>query len=149
MTYWAEGMMQVYIPRPKYFSRHGHKFHLYVPRHYSDSLSYHQPEVIGLVPDSDDLQVIPEHDVVIPEHDVVMHTRYSYRWQVLRLSDDFFHFTQSRYLQRTNPLSFIGLAPAMSAWSNVSGGFGVVAGCRVTEIPWQESRRPAGLLNTR
>ena len=132
-----EGLMHVFIPRQKYFRQHGHKFHFYVPRSVSDSLSYRQAAR---------MEFIPEFHM-IPEHDVISDTRSFYKWKVIRLSEDFFYYTQARWMQRTNPLSFVGLAPAMAAWSNVSGGFGVVAGCRIAETPWQESVRP-GLFHT-
>lgn len=127
----SEDIMQVYVPKKSYLEKNGHRMHFFVPRDYSDTLQYHQPAVFNEF----------WGFITTPEHDVIERSRYYYGFKIYRLSPDFFHFAQSRWMQRNNVLSFIGLAPSISAWSNVEGGFGVVAGLRSTVTPMVESRK--------
>lgn len=126
-----EDIQQLLIPKKSYLEKNGTAMAFSVRRQFFETASHHEPavyhEVLGFM--------------LSEEHDVTETYRYFYRLRIFSLSPEFYFFAQSRYMQRSNPLSFLGLAPAMAAWSNVSGGFGVVAGCRITETPWTESVR--------
>ena len=127
--------MRMWIPKETFLEKNGGRIRFYANRSYCDTLSYHQESI------TDPLS----GEEVIPKMEVVSRSRFYYKWRIFRLSPDFFHYAQSRWLLNNNFLSFIGLAPATSAWSNVKGGFGVVAGCRYTETPWEKSLKPATL----
>ena len=136
----SEQKMRMYLPKESFLEKRGHKLSFHVRRDYCDTLRYHQEKIIDW----------GTGEELFPESDVLSRTRVSYKWKVFRLSPDFYHYAQSRWLLDNNLLSFIGLAPATSAWTNVRGGFGVVAGCRLTETPWKESlHNPSGPLDAK
>lgn len=68
------------------------------------------------------------------------HTYYLQRkFKVYRLSEEFYHYAMARIAQDSNALAEIGLAPAVFAYSNIDGGYGVLAGCACVETDWMEN----------
>ncbi|MBP5795509.1 MAG: DUF4249 family protein [Bacteroidales bacterium] len=59
-----------------------------------------------------------------------------YKVLVYRVSPEFYRFNKAQSLQSANYLAEYGLSPATFSYTNVKGGFGVLAAVSFTSTPW-------------
>lgn len=59
-----------------------------------------------------------------------------YRFELFRLSEEFYNYAKAQYLCNYNMLSNFGVTPPNFTYTNVSGGLGVVAGVCSTSTDW-------------
>ena len=57
---------------------------------------------------------------------------------VIKMSDECYGYVNALYNQETDIMAMIGLSPAHFAYTNVSGGYGILAGLTVAESPWYD-----------
>lgn len=55
---------------------------------------------------------------------------------VVRLSDECYGYMNALYNQETDIMAMLGLSPAHFAYTNVSGGYGVLGGLTLASSPW-------------
>ena len=61
---------------------------------------------------------------------------YRHKIRIYSLSEEFFRYVKSREALRGNEFTEMGLAPMAIPFSNVEGGFGIVAGWSISESGW-------------
>jgi hypothetical protein len=61
---------------------------------------------------------------------------YRHKIRIYSLSEEFFRYVKSREALSGNEFTEMGLAPMAIPFSNVEGGFGILAGWSVTETGW-------------
>lgn len=59
-----------------------------------------------------------------------------YRFEVFRLTEEFYNYAKAQYLCNFNMLSNFGVTPPNFTYSNVAGGLGVVAGVSSASTEW-------------
>ena len=67
--------------------------------------------------------------------------------RVVRLSDECFGYMNALYNQETDIMAMAGLSPAHFAYTNVSGGYGVLGGLTLTNSPWYDMFELIGDFN--
>lgn len=75
------------------------------------------------------------NDWLIAEGDpnIRHYSYYTSNITVYQLSNEAFRYIKARYIENYNVLASIGLAPASFTYSNIDGGFGVLAGLAKTD----------------
>lgn len=57
---------------------------------------------------------------------------------VIKMSDECYGYVNALYNQETDLMAMIGLSPAHFAYTNIAGGYGILAGLTVAESPWYD-----------
>ena len=71
-----------------------------------------------------------------PEIWIYLGEKNQYRFELYRLSDEFYHYAKAQYLSNYNMLSNFGITPPNFTYTNVVGGLGVVAGISGSGTDW-------------
>ena len=77
-----------------------------------------------------------EEDPEEPEIWMYLGEKSWYRFELYRLSDEFYRYAKAQYLGNYNMLSNFGITPPNFTYTNVSGGLGIVAGISGTGTDW-------------
>lgn len=96
-------------------------------------------------PNRDDVRVVNEEwyfnpetfeykPVAVPEYTI--YSYYSYSIAIRRISKEAYCYIKARHIENVNVLATIGLAPPTFTYSNIDGGFGVLAGMSKSETPY-------------
>ena len=68
------------------------------------------------------------------------HKRVTTRqFRIYRISPEFYYYASAQIAQDENTLGEIGLAPSAFSYTNIDGGFGVLASCAWCETPWMDN----------
>ena len=89
-----------------------------------------------------DYPYYPE-DPDIPYYWDVLESKEEYRFEVFRLSEEFYNYAKAQYLCNFNMLSNFGVTPPNFTYTNVSGGLGVVAGVCSASTDWLPAPKAA------
>lgn len=109
-----------------------------------DGIDFEMP---GIDVDADDQEPVSPDDPAIlepdyPEFYFVLSYVLGYRFEVYRLSDEFYNYAKAQYLSAFNMLSNFGVTPPNFTYSNIVGGLGIVAGAAVAKTDWHPSPVP-------
>ncbi|MBR4826514.1 MAG: DUF4249 family protein [Bacteroidales bacterium] len=79
----------------------------------------------------------PEYEDEEPESIwLVLGDTVEYRFEMYRLSDEFYNYAKAQYLMMFDMLSNFGVSPPNFTYSNVAGGLGVVAAVSGSSSDW-------------
>ena len=67
---------------------------------------------------------------------MVVSDKSEYRFEMYRLSDEFYNYAKAQYLANFNMLSNFGVSPPNFTYTNVLGGIGIVAGISGDSTGW-------------
>ena len=67
---------------------------------------------------------------------MVVSEKSEYRFEMYRLSDEFYNYAKAQYLANFNMLSNFGVSPPNFTYTNVLGGIGIVAGISGDATQW-------------
>ena len=87
--------------------------------------------------DPDDEYIDPD----APDFWVVVSDAEEFRFEVFRLSEEFYNYAKAQYLGNFNMLSNFGVTPPNFTYTNVDGGLGIVAGLSGTSSFWMDAPR--------
>lgn len=73
-----------------------------------------------------------------PSDTVIVTRTDSLSVRVVRMSDECFGYMNALYNQETDIMAMVGLSPAHFAYTNVSGGYGVLGGLTLSDSPWYD-----------
>ena len=106
---------------------------------------YYEPEdpVEPDIPEDPDYPGDEEvEDPDAPDFWVIQEIAVEYRFEIFRLSEEFYSYAKAQYLCSYNMLSNFGVTPPNFTYSNVSGGLGVVAGVSSAATDWLPAPEP-------
>ncbi|MBO4475529.1 MAG: DUF4249 family protein [Bacteroidales bacterium] len=89
-------------------------------------------------PDEDDPDGEEEEPYYPPIYIVTDFTQ-AYRFEIYRLTDEFYNYAKAQYLSTFNMLSNFGVTPPNFTYSNIDGGLGILAGISVTSTAWLDA----------
>ena len=92
------------------------------------------------MPDMPDMPDFPDDPEIeypdVPYYWEVVDEKEEYRFELFRLSEEFYNYAKAQYLSSFNMLSNFGVTPPNFTYTNVSGGLGIVAGLCSCSTDW-------------